>query len=124
MDGEASYTDPEVIKAFEMWKECLDKGYFNDDPNAYDWAEAATMVGTGEAAMTLMGTGSCNWMSRSAGMQAKTTISSHSRWSIRQLQIVLSGPIDGVVLAKEAAAKEAGKVVLAKLAEVGPSNRV
>ncbi len=120
MDGEASYTDPEVIKAFEMWKECLDKGYFNDDPNAYDWAEAATMVGTGEAAMTLMGT----WFMQLDEQIGWNAGEDYDFFPFPVVDPAVAdcavGPIDGVVLAKEAAAKEAGKVVLAKLAEVGP----
>ena len=54
--GEASFTDPEVVKAMEMWKELLDKGYFYSDANAYDWTDAANQVAKGEAGMTLMGT--------------------------------------------------------------------
>lgn len=120
MAGKASYTDPKVVKAFELWKELMDKGYFNDDPNAYDWAEASTMVGTGEAAMTLMGT----WF-----MQLDEQIGwkAGEDYDFFPFPVVDStvadcavGPIDGVVLAKDAAAKEAAKAVLAQLAGVGP----
>ena len=56
MNGEASYTDEEAVRAFELWKELVDAGYFYPDANAYDWLEAADFVANGEAAMTLMGT--------------------------------------------------------------------
>jgi multiple sugar transport system substrate-binding protein/raffinose/stachyose/melibiose transport system substrate-binding protein len=56
MAGEASYTDPEVVRVMEMWAELVDKGYFVPDANAYDWTDAADQVANGEAAMTLMGT--------------------------------------------------------------------
>ena len=56
MSGEAAYTDPEVVRAFELWKELVDAGYFYPDANAYDWLEAGDFVANGEAAMTLMGT--------------------------------------------------------------------
>jgi multiple sugar transport system substrate-binding protein/raffinose/stachyose/melibiose transport system substrate-binding protein len=56
MAGEASYTDPEVVKAMEMWKELVDKEYFYPDANAYDWTDAGDQVANGEAGMTLMGT--------------------------------------------------------------------
>lgn len=56
MAGEASYTDPEVMRAMELWKELVDSGYFVPDANAYDWTDAADQVANGEAAMTLMGT--------------------------------------------------------------------
>ncbi len=56
MSGEASYTDPEVVRAYGMWKELVDAGYFNADANAYSYIDSANMVANGEAAMTLMGT--------------------------------------------------------------------
>ena len=56
MAGEASYTDPEVMRAMELWKELVDAGYFVADANAYDWTDAADQVANGEAAMTLLGT--------------------------------------------------------------------
>jgi len=56
MAGQASYTDPEVVRVMEMWKELVDKGYFVADANAYDWTDAGDQVANGEAAMTLMGT--------------------------------------------------------------------
>ena len=56
MAGEAAYTDPEVQKAMELWKELVDAGYFVENANAYDWTDAADQVANGEAAMTLMGT--------------------------------------------------------------------
>ena len=55
-NGEASFTDPEVMNAMELWKELIDKGYFYPDANAYDWTDAADQVAKGEAGMTLMGT--------------------------------------------------------------------
>lgn len=54
--GEAAFNDPEVMHAMELWKELVDKGYFNDDANAYLYTDAADMVANGEAGMTLMGT--------------------------------------------------------------------
>jgi len=56
MAGEASYTDPEVTRAFTLWQSLLDQGYFLPAPKAYDWSEAAKQVYHDEAAMTLMGT--------------------------------------------------------------------
>jgi ABC-type glycerol-3-phosphate transport system substrate-binding protein len=120
MNGQASYTDPQVLTAWELWKTCVDRGYFNENPNAYDWAEASTMVGRGEAAMTLMGT----WF-----MQLDDSIG----WSPGKdydffpfpvvdasVPDVAVGPIDGVVAAKEARNPAAAKEVLARLAGVGP----
>ncbi|MFI6481741.1 ABC transporter substrate-binding protein [Nonomuraea sp. NPDC050663] len=56
MAGKAKYTDPQVAEAFDRWKQLFEKGYFNDNPNGYDWPDASDMVSSGKAAMTLMGT--------------------------------------------------------------------
>ncbi len=120
MAGEVSYTDPEVVKAFELWKDLLDKGYFNDTPNAYDWAEASTMVGTGEAAMTLMGT----WFMQLDDQIGWKAGEEYDFFPFPVVDAAVAdcavGPIDGVVLAKDASAKDAAKSVLAQLAGVGP----
>jgi ABC-type glycerol-3-phosphate transport system substrate-binding protein len=120
MAGEASYTDPEVVKAWELWKTCVDRGYFNDNPNAYDWAEASAMVGTGEAAMTLMGT----WfmqLDESIGWKAGEDYDFFPFPVVdASMPDVAVGPIDGVVLPAEAKNPEAAKQVLARLANVGP----
>jgi len=72
MEGKASYTDPEVVRAFTLWRGLLDRGYFNQSPATADWADAAGMVRHGEAAMTLMGswiiglyTGQLSWEEQS-----------------------------------------------------------
>ena len=56
MAGEASYTDPEVQRAMELWKDLVDAGYFAPNANADDWTDASDKVARGDAAMTLMGT--------------------------------------------------------------------
>jgi multiple sugar transport system substrate-binding protein/raffinose/stachyose/melibiose transport system substrate-binding protein len=56
MDGKAAYTDPEVETALKLWKGLIEKGYFVENANGYDWNEAADQVAKGDAAMTLMGT--------------------------------------------------------------------
>lgn len=53
--GKHSYTDPEVMRVMQLWKELLDAGYFYPDANAYDWAEAAKLAAESKAVMTLMG---------------------------------------------------------------------
>jgi multiple sugar transport system substrate-binding protein/raffinose/stachyose/melibiose transport system substrate-binding protein len=57
MDGQASWTDPEVTTAFALWAELLEAGYFNSRSNEAAWdSDAGMMVARGEAGMTLMGT--------------------------------------------------------------------
>ncbi len=45
MNGKASYSDPQVVKAFGMWKDLFDKGLFNDSPNGITWSENACRHG-------------------------------------------------------------------------------
>ena len=56
MAGEASYTDDEVQRAMQLWKDLVDAGYFAPNANADDWTAASDRVSRGDAAMTLMGT--------------------------------------------------------------------
>jgi len=56
MRGEASYDDPEVSGAMCQWRQLLEDGDFNEQAAQLDWAEAAGLVQSGKAAMTLMGT--------------------------------------------------------------------
>ena len=56
MNGSASYDDPEVVRAMEMWASLVDAGYFVPNANADNWTDASDRVARGEAAMTLMGT--------------------------------------------------------------------
>lgn len=120
MAGTASYTDPEVARAFEMWKLLVDRGYFVANANAYDWAEAATMVGTGEAAMTLMGT----WFMQLDDQIGWTAGVDYDFFPFPVVDPavpdVAVGPIDGVVLARDARSKDVARRVLAELAAVGP----
>ncbi len=120
VQGQASYTDAEVIRAFGLWRELLQAGYFLDRAEALDWADAAKAVHGGEAAMTLMGTWIIGLFDGPLG------------W--RQLQdyeyfvfpvidpnvpMVALGPIDGIVVPTHgdvAAAKQA----LVYFAEPGP----
>jgi len=120
MAGEVSYTDPEVVKAFEMWKDVIDKGYFYPNANAYDYAEASVLVGTGEAGMTLMG----SWI-----MQLDDQIgwAPGDDYDFFPFPIVDSsvpdcavGPFDGVVVAKDARNVEAAKMALVAMAQKEP----
>jgi ABC-type glycerol-3-phosphate transport system substrate-binding protein len=56
LEGQAAWIDPQVARVFALWRELLDLGAFNPNPNGSDWLEAAKQVHTRGAAMTLMGT--------------------------------------------------------------------
>ena len=56
MDGSASYSDPEVMRAMSLWKDLVDRDCFLPNSNADSWTDASDKVARGDAAMTLMGT--------------------------------------------------------------------
>lgn len=56
MEGRASYSGREAARAFGLWKDLLDRQFFNAEMLSLDWAGAAREVHSGRAAMTLMGT--------------------------------------------------------------------
>ena len=55
MWGKESWTSPEVENVFIIWKDMVEKGYFNDDFAAMDWRESLNKMINGECAMILMG---------------------------------------------------------------------
>lgn len=55
-DGTASYTQPEIIDAFQLQVDWADAGYFQDNALGTDINVASSMVGTGKAAMLINGT--------------------------------------------------------------------
>lgn len=120
MAGEASYTDPEVAEAFGMWKELIDKGYFYPNPNAYDYAEATVLVGTGEAGMTLMG----SWLMQLDDQIGWEPGEDYDFFTFPAVDSGVAdaavGPFDGVVVAKDARNKEAAKKALVAMAQTEP----
>ena len=55
MFGKEKYTDPRLLKVFEVWRELLDKGYFTENAASYSWQEAVQFMVKGESAMYLIG---------------------------------------------------------------------
>ena len=117
MSGEASYTDPEVTRAFGLWKDLVDAGYFYPDANAYDWDEAANQVANGEAAMTLMGT----WI---GGLYAGNDMVAGEDYDYFSFPTIDAdtpraslGPIDTFVVSADAANPDAAKAFLAHLTD-------
>ncbi|MGW2154093.1 ABC transporter substrate-binding protein [Nonomuraea sp. NPDC001699] len=116
MAGKAKYTDPQVTQTFDRWKQLFDKGYFNDNPNGYDWPDASDMVSSGKAAMTLMGT----WISGYwDGNQVKAG-EGYDFFPFPEItpgvpQAAL-GPVDGFAISAGAGNKAGAEKVLACLA--------
>jgi multiple sugar transport system substrate-binding protein/raffinose/stachyose/melibiose transport system substrate-binding protein len=103
MVGQRAYTDPEVIRVMELWRELVQAGYFYPDANAYDWAEAADQVARGQAAMTLMGTWITGYYKNSLKLESDKDYSYFPFPVIDQgVPTTALGPIDGFVMAKNA----------------------
>lgn len=54
-EGRAKYSDPRVVKAFELWGDMIRKGYFTE-PGSDIWAVGAGQFNQKEVGMALMGT--------------------------------------------------------------------
>ncbi|GAB2883428.1 extracellular solute-binding protein [Uliginosibacterium flavum] len=116
MAGEASFTDPQVLRVFSLWRDLLKAGFFNARPNTLEFdSDAATQVLRGEAAMTLMGT----WL---MGYFHSPELDWHEGADYGffpfpeidpQIPRVALGPIDGFVIPAAAKNPEGAKAVLA-----------
>ena len=119
--GKAAYTDPEVSHVFSLWRGLIQKGLFNQRPNELDFdSGAATMVYRGEAAMTLMGTWLIGYYN---GPEYKWREGDDYGFfpfpEIDQnIPPVALGPIDGLVLAKNAKNSAGAKAVLRHFSSV------
>ena len=112
MSGEASYEDPEVTVALELWKDLADAGFFVDDANAYTWTDAADQVANGEAAMTLMGT----WITGYWNGNGLEPVTDYDFFNFPELDPTIEnaalGPIDGWVVSADAANPEGAFALL------------
>ncbi|NPV85789.1 MAG: extracellular solute-binding protein [Anaerolineae bacterium] len=112
MAGQAAYTDPEVQKVMEMWKELVDKGYFVKDANAYDWTDASDQVANGKAAMTLMGT----WITGYWNGNGLKPVDDYDFFPFPTIEKgvpnAVVGPVDGWVMSAGAKDKEASKKLM------------
>lgn len=116
MSGEASYTDPEVLAAMQLWADAAKAGCFTKDANAYDWTDAADQVAKGEAAMTLMGT----WITGYWNTNGLVAGTDYDLFEFPQLDPnipnAVVGPVDGFVTAAKAKNPEGAVKLLAFLA--------
>jgi multiple sugar transport system substrate-binding protein/raffinose/stachyose/melibiose transport system substrate-binding protein len=117
MQGKESYTDPKVLKALELWKGLLDKGYFVKDPAAFDWSEALGQLVRGEAAMNLMG----GWASGSLILDMKQKpVEDYDFFMFPTIDPNVEngvvGTYDGIVVSKDAANFENAKLLLKVIA--------
>jgi len=113
MAGQAAYNDPEVATAMELWKSLVDKGYFVENANAYDWTDAADQVAKGEAAMTLMGTWITGYWDGN-GLKAGEDYDFFPFPVVDEsLPVVVHGSIDGWTVPADSKNAEASKQLIA-----------
>ena len=115
LSGQASWTDPEVVRVFSLWRELIRSGLFNHSPNELEFdSGAAAMVHRGEAAMTLMGTWLIGYFgSTEIGWRENEDYGFFSFPVIDPaLPAVALGPVDGLVLPRSAKNQEGAKAAL------------
>ena len=115
MLGKAAFTDPQVMRVFALWKDLVDRDCFNPDPVGTDWdTGAGRMLVEGQAAMTLMGSWLFGYLSsdqmgwvpgRDFGMFPFPAIEP-------DLPMVAVGPVDGLVVPKDARTPQGAMDVL------------
>jgi multiple sugar transport system substrate-binding protein/raffinose/stachyose/melibiose transport system substrate-binding protein len=118
MAGEASYTDPEVVRAMELWAELFDAGCFADGAtvNSIDWTDAADQLANGEAAMNLMGTWIMGYLNGN-GFEPGTDYDFFEFPVVDEgVPSAVVGPVDGFVTAAGAQNPEAAQALLAFMA--------
>ena len=113
--GRAAFTDPEVQRAFGLWRDLLRAGAFNARPNDLDFdTGAAAMVFRGEAAMTLMGTWLIGYYAGSEFNWQEDSDFGFFPFPVIDPRIprVALGPIDGLVMPRAAKNSAGAKAVL------------
>ena len=121
MEGKISYADVSVRKVFDLWAGLIDKGYFNDYPIEISWDSGANeAVYKGEAAMTLMGTWIMGNYSDDRHKWRQGEEYDYFPFPVldENMPRYALGPIDGLVLSKQAVQKEGAKEALAYLASL------
>jgi len=112
MSGKASYADPQVKRAMTLWKSLADAGCLAPNSNANDWTDAADQVSRGDAAMTLMGTWITGYWNE-AGLKPVEDYDVFPFPTIDpKIPTSVVGPVDGFVMAKNAAHPEAAAAFL------------
>ncbi len=117
MNNNASYSDTEVLKAIELWKELVERDFFSENMLENDWDKAALEVVLGSSAMTLMGT----WIIpilESEGLKPSVDYDFFSFPIIDpQYERTSLGPIDGILLSKGSRSSSLANDVLFQLAQ-------
>jgi len=117
MNKAAKYTDLEILKTMDLWKNLLDRNYFNENYGLLTWADTADMLIENKAAMTLMGTWIMPYMEEH-GMTADDDFGFFPFPVIEEeIEAVSLGPIDGILMAKGSQKKDLSEKILVQLAQ-------
>ena len=118
LNGQESVLDPRVRRAFLLWQQLLDRGYFLPQPALYDWAGAVKAVHGGEAGMTLMGTWVIGLLEGKLGWKAGEDFDFFAFPVIdADVPRVNLGPVDLVALTRRGDRPQ-GRAALAAFADV------
>jgi len=120
-NGLAHYTDPEVIRAFQLWSELFTEGFFNKNANETDWdTGAAEAVYKGDAAMTLMGTWLISYFTDEKHLWQESRDFGFFAFPVIDKNIPLAalGPIDGLIIPLKSQNKAGAMQALAHLAQL------
>lgn len=113
MQGGASYTAPEVISAMKIWRTLLKNQFFVENPNQFDWSEAAKYIHGGQAAMTLMGSWIIGLYDGQMGWKQGIDYDFFPFPIMnRNVPLCAAGPIDAIAIPKESRNKTKALPVL------------
>lgn len=121
MNGRARYTDPEVERVFALLAPLVEKGYFTEHPENYDFSEAPMVsFANGESAMMLMGSWNLGILGNAPYDLIAEKDYDYFEFPIvdKDMPPIALGPIDGLVVPKNSRYKEGGKAVLTFMASV------
>jgi ABC-type glycerol-3-phosphate transport system substrate-binding protein len=127
MKGEASYLDARVTRVFQEWASLLKQGYINANSAELAWDSGANeMVYSGKAAMTLMGTWNIGYFTNPDHLWQPEIDFGFFPFPAMDVAIapVVLGPIDGLIIPKNAANIEGAKAVLNYLASKKPQQLI
>ncbi|MDA3811104.1 MAG: ABC transporter substrate-binding protein, partial [Spirochaetaceae bacterium] len=117
MNKTARYTDLEVLRTMDIWKNLLDKDFINKDHKDMTWDNAAQLLVDEKAAMTLMGTWAIPYLEKE-GMIPEVDYGFFPFPTIdNTVKTVALGPIDGVLLSSGSKKMEISKEILSLFAE-------
>lgn len=112
MLGKTSYSDPRVLQVMKMWKNLLDKGYFNANPELLDWADGSKEIAEGKVPMTLMGTWIIGLFDHEYKLKQGDDYDFLPFPTIdKSIEKTALGPIDGILLSREGDLQKGREVI-------------